>query len=69
VLGALLAVLMWWMPVKTFREGRFEARGGRVVTRRKNPVWFWSALTAQSLVVLWFGWYVFSLAAQWLRSV
>jgi hypothetical protein len=68
ILGALFVILAWWMPVTTLRDGRFEARGGRVVTRRKNPVWFWSALTVQSLIVLWLGWYVCSLAAQWLRS-
>jgi len=64
ILAALGAWLLW-SAVGTYRRGRFTARGGALVTRHRNPAWFWASVLVQAALAAWLLWFAGSLVAQW----
>ena len=50
IIGALL-VLFAWSTIRTLRVGRFRARGGTLITRDKNPAWFWASVIVRCALI------------------
>jgi hypothetical protein len=48
----LLGVGLWFTSagISAIRRGHYSTRGGFVISRRRNPWWFWSGVLATFLV-------------------
>jgi hypothetical protein len=51
VLVGTLAAVFAWSAIRTLRMGRFNAQGGSLITRSKNPASFWTSVIVQLLLV------------------